>query len=462
MAKKSTRRDRQKSHPKTARQLAFHVLDLHKQSGEFASTLIEAAASKADIKNDDRALAVELAYGVIRRQRTLNTVLEHCVSRPRQRVEPQLWTLLQVGTFQLLFTRVAPHAAIFETVELAKWLGQPRWTGFMNGVLRNIQRLLTDEIATAPAENAIPRDGGTYRVLTDSIFESPVDKRMAYFGQAFSFPGWIAKKWSKRYPESDLWQLGFWMNSPTLVCLRVNGLKTTLEELKIAFAEANVSVNVVESSESQCVQLSESTSIPQLPGFAEGWFSVQDPSALAASLLLDPKAGERVLDLCAAPGTKTTHIAELMGNTGQIVACDDDANRLPRVRENCERLGVNIVTPMSVEELSHEDRFDAALVDVPCSNTGVLGKRPEVRWRLRREELSELAATQLAILKKASEHIEPGGRIVYSTCSVDPEENEDVVKRFLRDCPSWTLKQEVNHIPGKPADGAFQALLVLR
>ena len=455
MTRKTNRRS-----PKTSRQIAFSVLDTHKLSGEFASTLIEAAFKRNVDERTERSLVIELTYGIIRRQRTLDTVLGTLISRPRQRVEPQLWTLLQIGVYQLLFTRVPPHAAIFETVELAKWLGQKRWASFMNGVLRSAQRLVSDETTAEPSTSAIPIDGGIYQILNQEIFDCPVERPADYFGQAFSFPGWIARRWSSRLPVDQLWPLGFWCNSRPPVCLRVNSLKTTRDELVKSLQAADIEP-IVDEEHQDFVTLQDSVAVPSLPGFDEGHFIVQDRSAISASKLLAPKPNEKILDLCAAPGTKTTHLAELMNNQGSVIASDDDPVRLPRIHQNCERLGIDIVNACLVNELEETD-FDAALIDVPCSNTGVLGKRPEVRWRLKSEELSELSETQLMLVDSAARHIKPGGRMVYSTCSIEPEENDDVVSRFLEANDDWTLAEKVSHFPGKPGDGAFQALLVRR
>jgi 16S rRNA (cytosine967-C5)-methyltransferase len=178
--------------------------------------------------------------------------------------------------------------------------------------------------------------------------------------------------------------------------------------------------------------------------------------------LLSPRAGETILDLCAAPGAKTTHLAERMGNEGTVIATDIRAERLRRVEDNCRRLGISIVRPTLVSG-SGEDLpigpFDAVLVDVPCSNTGVLGKRPEARWRIDASEIAELSHQQRALLVMACLRLKPGGRVVYSTCSIEPEENEAIVRNVLETHPEMTLIDERHHSPGRPADGGYQALL---
>ena len=198
---------------------------------------------------------------------------------------------------------------------------------------------------------------------------------------------------------------------------------------------------------------------------AHGTLTVQDETAMSASLLLAPQPGERVLDLCAAPGTKTTHLAELMNNEGHIIASDVDGRRLRRVEENARRLQLDIVEPLRIlSDLSEfpTGPFDAILIDAPCSNTGVIGKRPEVRSRIGTPDIEELSSLQLKLLTSAARQLAPDGRIVYSTCSIEPEENADIVSAFLDAHADFQLKEVREFLPGQPSDGGFQALLVRR
>ncbi|MCH8830980.1 MAG: methyltransferase domain-containing protein, partial [Planctomycetes bacterium] len=271
---------------------------------------------------------------------------------------------------------------------------------------------------------------------------------------------WLAERWSRRYSFEELLRLGFWFNAPTRLALRVNRLRTTPEKFIAALAAAGIGA---QTGQRPCSVLLERTSaVEQLPGFAEGWFSVQDESAMSAAERLNPQPGETILDLCAAPGTKTTHIAELMDNRGRIIACDIRSDRLDRVEENARRLQINMIeTRVIPGDLSDipTGPFDAVLVDAPCSNSGVLGKRPEVRWRISLEDVRELAALQSRLLAAAARCVKPNGRIVYSTCSLEPEENVKTVETFLTGQIGWTLLEQTLFIPGQPGDGGFQALL---
>ena len=210
------------------------------------------------------------------------------------------------------------------------------------------------------------------------------------------------------------------------------------------------------------IWLDSPTRVDQLPGFAEGEFVVQDESAQQAAELLAPQPGETVLDLCAAPGTKTTHLAELMRNEGRLIATDSSETRLKLVTQNAERLGLSIIETAAVTLEGTNipaGPFDAILIDAPCSNTGVLGKRPDARWRIQPDDLEELSRIQLLLLLAASSRLKPGGRIVYSTCSIEPDENSSVVEAACHFRPKLKIVEQHELTPGQTSDGGFQCLL---
>ncbi len=291
-------------------------------------------------------------------------------------------------------------------------------------------------------------------------FPDPKSDPLGYFASAFSFPRWLAERWERRHAFEELTEWGFWFNSPPRLVLRVNLLKTTRDRLLDMFHQKNVAT--VAGELSRAIVLKESRNALDLPGFAEGLFSVQDLTAMKAVELLNPRPGERVWDVCAAPGTKTGAIAERMQNQGRVLATDVHPGRLAQIEENRTRLGLDII---DVQQISADGGdlpaglFDAALVDAPCTNTGVLGKRVEARWRLRPADLKELPAMGLRLLNAACDRIAAGGRVVYSTCSLEPEENQAVVESFLKNRADWKLVEQETHWPGRPADGGFAALL---
>ncbi len=449
--------------PTTAREIAFDVLNRWKPRSAHATRLLEDWFGRGNVASAERALATELVHGVMRRRETLSALVKPHVNRPLSQVEQGALVLLWLGAYQrVMLSGIPEYAVVNETTELARRCGKSQWTGFINAVLRSLGRSVTDTIVNQPAANAVPLDKDRYRVVSTEVFPDPEQDWIGYFTGAFSFPRWLAERWLQRGNRSEQLRQGFWFNTPAGLCLRVNTLRISREKLLAALAEARVPAHAGEHAQS--ILLDESAFVQRLPGYEEGWFTVQDESAIAAGTLLDPQPGERVLDLCAAPGGKTAHLAALMQNQGRILATDVDAIRLQRVEETCRRLGVSIVetrtTPRDGFDLAGE-MFDRILLDVPCSNTGVLGKRPEARWRLRSDDIAELSAIQSHLLRAACDHLAPGGRIVYSTCSIEPEENRAVIETLLQERPDLVLIQDRQHVPGQPSDGGYQALLTL-
>jgi 16S rRNA (cytosine967-C5)-methyltransferase len=450
------------AHLANGRELSFVVLDEYRRTARFAAQLLEEQTQAASFSDNDRRFAREIVYGVIRRRSTLNRIIGQHLDRPRHAVEGALWTLLQLGTYQLLFLASVPaRAAVHATVEIAARLGMPQWKGLLNGVLRAIARSLTDEMTDRASPAAVPIAEGRYRLCTLELFPDVRVQPCAYFTQAFSLPEWLIERWLKRFDFEEIARLGFWFNAPARPCLRVNTLKTTRSDLLTELIAAGV--DAVGGDDPASLHLMGGAMIEQLPGFGQGWFSVQDESALAVARLLSPTPGEMMLDLCAGVGGKTTHLAELMRNQGSIVATDPQPERLERLERNASRLGIGMIQTKLINCDGTDlpgGMFDGILVDVPCSNTGVLGKRPEARWRIQPSDLAELPVLQSLLLAAACERVKPGGRIVYSTCSIEPEENSAIVRDLLRTREQFRLLKQIEHSPGKPADGGYQALLV--
>jgi 16S rRNA (cytosine967-C5)-methyltransferase len=305
-----------------------------------------------------------------------------------------------------------------------------------------------------------------YRRFQKQVLPDPKVEPQQYLARAFGLPLWLIDRWSQRFSNEELFRLAEWFERRQPLSLRVNRRHGTRDELLARFAEALGPGSVSDFGPGQTADsifYDGPLRVVDLPGFSDGDFTVQDETAMSASLLLNPLPGETVLDLCAAPGTKTTHLAELMNNDGHIVATDIDGRRLRRVEENARRLQLDIIEPLRIQpDLSEfpTGPFDAILIDAPCSNTGVIGKRPEVRSRVGRPDVEELSSLQLKLLNEAARHLSPTGRIVYSTCSIEPEENAHIVTAFLAQHPDFRLKEDREFIPGQPSDGGYQALLV--
>jgi 16S rRNA (cytosine967-C5)-methyltransferase len=443
----------------SARSLALTVLLQCQEKESFVQDLLDQNLRRANLSPADRRLATQLAYGVLRRRGTLDALVQPFVHRERHRVEAWLWEALRLGAFQVaLLTHIPRHAALFETVELAADFQQPRAKGFLNGVLRQLTSLLTDDKVTEPAADALPLQDGEYRRLSRTALPEPTVSPIEYIATGFAWPRWLAERWYERYGWAECLRLGFWFAGPAGFWLRVNPLRTDRPTLLEKLRQADVGAEPGEHP--QAIRLRDFWPIRDLPGYSEGLFTVQDEAAMEVANAVQPPPGGLVLDLCAAPGGKTTHLAELLRDQGRIVACDVDARRLRQVEESAQRLGLTSIEPCLL--LPQHDPpagpFDAALVDVPCSNTGVLGRRPEARWRLRPSDWTHLVRLQTKLLLQACERVRPGGNVVYSTCSIEPEENGQVVQAVLQALP-FVLEEERNHIPGRPADGGYLARL---
>jgi 16S rRNA (cytosine967-C5)-methyltransferase len=353
-----------------------------------------------------------------------------------------LQNLLRLGLYQIFWLdRIPPHAAVHETVELAKRSGFNRQAGFINAVLRGNLREMAE----------------IRKILTDMKQSNPA--------LGYSHPAWLVEKWQKQFGVESTQKLLEWNNTPPPTFARVNTLKTDGAKLVERWREEDVEYDFVrrpDLAENLVFELKAHLALSRLGSFRDGWFYIQDPSTLLAPALLDAKPGETVLDLCAAPGGKTTFLAQLMDDHGRIVAQDVTADRLKLIRENCERLGITCVETVLQEALDAQPKgqFDRVLVDAPCSNTGVMRRRVDLRWRILASEVDRLAATQLKLLQQASTHLKPGGTMVYSTCSLETEENGSAVKQFLAANPEFELVAEKQLLPFvDQMDGAYVAAL---
>ncbi len=461
MKKKQKQKPTQKtagSAPTTARQWAFFFVEQWRTKEKLIRDQLIAAGNNRSEQHQGARHAERL----ILRIGVLDLVLAQCVSRPRERVELALWTLLQLGAAELLLGPVkSQHAAISETVELCRFAGHPEWAGFLNGVLRSVQRMLTAETAKDPGANRYPVTDREYRLLNKDIFPDPERKLRDYLSHAFSLPSPLISQWEKTFSREELVEIAWASLIPPPMTVRITRLLIEPEQWIAKCKQQNIDVEAGEFPEA--VRLKQSVRLSDLPGFDEGEFVVQDETAMHAARLLNPYPRQNVLDLCAGPGTKTTQLAELMLNQGKIVAAEVVEHRLKQVRENAQRLGYECIETLLIDR--HDPQieggpFDAVLVDAPCSNTGVLSKRVEARWRYSDRDIQELNRIQIHLLDVAAKELEQDGRIVYSTCSIDSRENEQLIQTWLEQHPEFICEEMKTILPGRTHDGGFTALLL--
>jgi 16S rRNA (cytosine967-C5)-methyltransferase len=433
------------------RQIAARVLQQRCASSEFIEDLLEIALHGAQLSPADRALCLEIVYGVVRWQAALDWLIARKTNGREQK--PALQNLLRLGLYQIFWlNRIPDHAAVHETVELAKHNGFGAQAGFVNAILRGYLRE-ADE---------------TEKLLTGLKTTQPAI--------GWSHPEWLVARWQKRWGAERTAQLMKWNNTPPKTFARVNTLKTDAGKLLEKWRDENVEYDFVrreQLEENLVFELKSHPPLAQLESFRQGWFYIQDPGTLLAVYKLAPQPNEMILDFCAAPGGKTTLIAQLMNNQGRIVAQDISNERLKLIRENCARLGVTCVETVLPSTLNsspgqsgattgqRSTGFDRILVDAPCSNTGVMRRRVDLRWRIQPQEIERLHTTQFALLGQAASQLKPGGVLVYSTCSLELEENQEVVKEFLTGHANFKLEFERELLPFvDDVDGAFAAMLV--
>jgi 16S rRNA (cytosine967-C5)-methyltransferase len=452
---------------RTARDAALQALARAERGDTFLTDHLHTVLAETDLDARDCALATQLATGVVRHRRTLRLLISHLRGEKKhaRTIQPELLRILEVGAFQLLLLdRVPAYAAINEAVGAARATAPAgrgkKVAGFVNGVLRNLARLIVGhEPEGVPAPDALPHpDGGVVR-LAGPVLPDPADGRAAFLGPAYSYPDWLVVRWLDALGE-ETEAVCRWQNRRPHVFARANPMRRAAEEMLAALRAEAPGVAPGPRPGTLDVAALPADRLQQLA--EAGDLTVQDPSAMAAVEALAPQAGEAVLDLCAAPGTKTTQMVEAMGDAGRIVASDKSEEKLKVLRQTVAARRIASVTVCLADEAARhapEGGFDAVLVDAPCSNTGVLARRVEARWRLRPDDAADLAALQRRLLEQATGLVRPGGRLVYSTCSLLPEENDGLLAAFLEGREGWILADRDLILPGPDHDGAFWALL---
>lgn len=394
-----------------ARSAAFEILRRVETEGAYASVLI-ASLPDTSLSREDRALAHEITLGVLRWQRSLDYFIERYAARPVRRLDVPVVIALRMGMYQLRYLARVPHsAAVNESVNLVKQSGARSASGFVNAVLRKAARNPGDEAGAR--------------------IEDPVERTSV----EVSHPAWMLRRWSAELGEAEARSLAISNNQAPRVAFRVNTLLSGVDE-----ALADLKAQGVEARSSKFVSgafVVEQGSGAVALAAERGLIYVQDEASQLVSLLLDPQPGERVLDLCAAPGSKSSHIAALTKDKAWIVACDVHTHRLAALAAACKRLGVHSIEAVALDATQpppfadDAPKFDRILIDAPCSGTGTVRRNPEIKWRLTPADIPRLAEVQLSLLARAASLIRSGGLLVYSTCSVEREENEDVIGHFL-------------------------------
>jgi 16S rRNA (cytosine967-C5)-methyltransferase len=421
-----------------ARGAAVKVLNRVERTDSYLDKVLDAEIRGAELNDPDKGLLNELAHGVLRWQNRLDWVLNGFSHGNFAKSEINVKNALRVALYQILFLDRIPHAAaVNEAVEFVKRIRGEKPAGLVNAVLRNILRNL---------------DGIRY--------PDPAEDRIQYLAVYYSHPHWMVRRWVERFGHEETEKLLIANNERPGLTLRINRLKAEPAEF-LAMLEQQQITYTLSSFAGHCVKVRGLTRIGQMELFRKGFFTVQDESAVLPCLLIDPQPGNRVLDLCAAPGGKTTAIAEMMKNTGQVVALDKYEAKLNLIKGSCERLGLQNVRLLAGDAATlAQEPADRVLLDAPCSGLGVLAKKPDIKWKRDNTDIGKLARLQSEMLDQAARLVKPGGVLVYGTCTIEPEENRDVVGAFLTRHPEFQLEDASRFVSKElvASDGYIETL----
>lgn len=408
--------------PQGPREVAMQVLLKVELNEAFSGLALNQALNAAELSRPDAGLATELVYGTIQRLNTIDYALGARVKGWPKKVEPWVRVLLRLSYYQLRWlTRVPAHAAVDEAVRIAKRRGHAGIAGLVNGVLRGLVR----EGVNQP----LPQDW-------------PAVRRIAL---EHSHPEWLVERWIAAYGEETAAAICAANNETPHASSRVNPLRGTREELLAAMNEAGIAAKPSPLS-AQGIIADKAGNLVHTPWFQDGRLSIQDESSMLVARVADPKPGMNVLDCCAAPGGKATHLAELMNDKGKVLANDVHFHKEGLIQQQAARLGLKCIETMVSDALELADRlpqasFDVVLLDAPCSGLGVIRRKPEIKWNKSQDDIASLAELQRRLLDRAQTLVKPGGTLVYSTCTIAPEENETTIAEFLERHPAFRLDQ---------------------
>ena len=414
--------------PATVRGLATEILTKVESRKAYADILLDQALKTHVLSSQDRALLTELIYGTLRWRGRLDAELKDFLRRPLQQSDSFIRNLLRLSGYQFSFLHKIPdYAIVNEAVQLARSHGNEKVAGFVNGILRNFLR-----------------EKG--QLKKPNFKASPISEIASFW----SHPEWLTERWIRYFGHDETEALLEANNEKAPLVLRVNLLRGDRAALLDRFHRAGIEASPTALAP-QGIVIESRIGVEQLPGFQEGLFQVQSEASQLVTNLLDPKPGQRVLDACAAPGGKTTHIAEMINDKGEIVASDISASGLKKLEENCDRLKLKSIHTMKGDLSKSLDRFvrepfDRILVDAPCSGFGTLRSHPEIKWNRGEIDIKRLSELQKTILDGAAVYLKGGGVLVYSTCTLIEDENERIVEDFLARHGEFVLDDAADYL----------------
>jgi len=435
------------------RGVAVKILNRVERTDSYLDRLLDQEMRFSDLNGQDKALLFEIVHGVIRWMGRLDWILNGFYKGQFSKAIPNLKNGLRVALYQIMFLdKVPDFAAVNEAVEFVKKLQGQKPADLTNAILRNI-----------------------IRNKAGLRYPNPDEDLPGYIAAFYSHPSWMVKRYLKRFSREDVEKLLAANNEKPVHTLKINQTKTDPKEFKELLK--SVGLKYVQGTYlDDFFKLQNLTNITSWEYFAKGYFDIQDEAAGIPCRLLDPKPGMKILDICAAPGGKSSYIASIIKDDGQIISLDKFESRLNIFKKNIERLGYTSITSLAIDALEYEETgFDRVLADVPCSGTGTLSKKPDIKWKKELLDIKKITVLQYELLKKAATLVSVNGAVVYSTCSIEPEEDQEIVLKFLQEHPNFELENAAEYVhpdlvtaegfvltlPHKHhMDGAFSARLV--
>lgn len=417
------------------RATAIKILNRFERSDSYIEVLIDKAISENDFNEFDRSLLTELVYGIIRWKAKLDYVLVGFYFGDFLKCLNVVKNAMRIALYQIMFLdRIPLFAAVNESVEYVKYIQGEKTAGIVNAVLRNIARNI------------------------DNIRYPEREEDLAYhLSVMYSFPRWIVKRWLDRYGENEAEKMLFTSNRRPYVTIRINTYKRNINFITEELKKLGVHFFISPYLQNSIVIRNPKFNILNSELFNEGYVTIQDTSASLAAALAAPSPGQLIYDLCAAPGGKSFYLAEIMNNTGKIIALDKYPSKLRFIESGAKRLGLtNIITQSAdAQEIRFDEPADIVFADVPCSGLGTIAKNPDIKWKKEREDIYTLSNLQKKILSNAVNNIKVGGSIIYSTCSTEPEENEQNIEWFLANYPNFELDPAEKYLPSIVCDSGY-------
>ncbi len=411
-----------------ARELALKIIYEINENGAYSNIAINKYLEQSELKKIDRSFITELVYGTVKWKMSIDWIIHQFSNIKFNKISPWILNIMRLGVYQIAYMNKIPiSAACNESVNLSKKYGHKSTSGFVNGVLRNIGRN-----------------------INNIKYPNKKESLTKYLSVKYSHPEYMVSEWVKRFGEEFTENLLIKNNEIPKFSIRTNTLKITIQKLIEELKEAGIESDKGKYID-EAIILKNPSSISKLESFKKGHFQVQDESSMLVGKVLNPKSGQFVVDVCSAPGGKSTHIAQIMNNKGTVISRDFFEHKIQMIDDSAKRLGINIIKAEKFDATILDEsligKADKVLVDAPCTGLGIIRRKPDIKWSRDIKDKKAIVSLQKEMLRIASKYVNKTGEIVYSTCTIEPEENEEVVKKFINSNPEFEFVDITQYLP---------------